>query len=194
MAAVPRRQGRRDRVRRLYGADAAPRCRRWWRSFSRPSGRRNTSRSVRSSRRWRCRRSRTRRAARCRSSRLRARPRRSSSSAIDRIWRVSSRARSAGSESARDRGCTTVKTAAVLGAGSWGTALAVHLGRIGHDVHALGARRGACRRHPRAARERRLPAGHRSAVDGRCQRSRSRRRVGDAELVVMRCRRTAAAR
>src|SRR5881296_2328005 len=25
-------------------------------------------------------------------------------------------------------------TVAVLGAGSWGTALAVHLGRIGHDV------------------------------------------------------------
>jgi glycerol-3-phosphate dehydrogenase (NAD(P)+) len=27
-----------------------------------------------------------------------------------------------------------VKTIAVLGAGSWGTALSVHLGRIGHDV------------------------------------------------------------
>ncbi|HXD75635.1 MAG TPA: 2-dehydropantoate 2-reductase N-terminal domain-containing protein, partial [Vicinamibacterales bacterium] len=26
------------------------------------------------------------------------------------------------------------KTVAVLGAGSWGTALAVHLGRVGHDV------------------------------------------------------------
>ena len=25
-------------------------------------------------------------------------------------------------------------TVAVLGAGSWGTALAVHLGRVGHDV------------------------------------------------------------
>jgi glycerol-3-phosphate dehydrogenase (NAD(P)+) len=28
-----------------------------------------------------------------------------------------------------------VKTVAVLGAGSWGTALSIHLGRIGHDVH-----------------------------------------------------------
>src|SRR6185295_3197558 len=27
-----------------------------------------------------------------------------------------------------------MRTVAVLGAGSWGTALAVHLGRIGHDV------------------------------------------------------------
>ena len=27
-----------------------------------------------------------------------------------------------------------MRTVAVLGAGSWGTALAVHLGRVGHDV------------------------------------------------------------
>ena len=29
-------------------------------------------------------------------------------------------------------------TIAVLGAGSWGTALAVHLGRLGHDVRLWG--------------------------------------------------------
>mgnify|MGYP003349718792 FL=1 len=28
-----------------------------------------------------------------------------------------------------------MQTIAVLGAGSWGTAIAVHLGRLGHDVH-----------------------------------------------------------
>jgi glycerol-3-phosphate dehydrogenase (NAD(P)+) len=27
-----------------------------------------------------------------------------------------------------------MQTIAVLGAGSWGTAIAVHLGRVGHDV------------------------------------------------------------
>ncbi len=27
-----------------------------------------------------------------------------------------------------------MRTIAVLGAGSWGTALAVHLGRVGHEV------------------------------------------------------------
>src|SRR5262245_55472842 len=35
---------------------------------------------------------------------------------------------------APDRSARVVRTVAVLGAGSWGTALAVHLGRVGHDV------------------------------------------------------------
>jgi len=43
-------------------------------------------------------------------------------------------------------------TVAVLGAGSWGTALAVHLARIGHDVH-LWARDPALVEDMRVARE-----------------------------------------
>ena len=43
---------------------------------------------------------------------------------------------------------------AVLGAGSWGTALAVHLARVGHDGAPVGARRRARGRHARAPRER----------------------------------------
>ena len=31
-----------------------------------------------------------------------------------------------------------MRSVAVLGAGSWGTALAVHLGRLGHDVRLWG--------------------------------------------------------
>ena len=51
----------------------------------------------------------------------------------------------------------------VLGAGSWGTALAVHLARVGHDVR-LWARDPALVHDMRvAARERRLPAGRHAA-------------------------------
>jgi glycerol-3-phosphate dehydrogenase (NAD(P)+) len=39
-----------------------------------------------------------------------------------------------GSASGSCRGNPDVRTIAVLGAGSWGTALAVHLGRVGHEV------------------------------------------------------------
>ena len=52
-----------------------------------------------------------------------------------------------------------VKQVAVLGAGSFGTALSVHLARLGHDGARVGARPRACARHGHAAREPHLPAG-----------------------------------
>jgi glycerol-3-phosphate dehydrogenase (NAD(P)+) len=67
---------------------------------------------------------------------------------------------------------------AVLGAGSWGTALAVHLGRAGHDVRlwardaALAARIARDRANPRYLQEAALPdsvqptASLREAVTG----------------------------
>ena len=48
-------------------------------------------------------------------------------------------------------GCARVKKIAVLGAGSWGTALSVHLGRLDHDV-CLWARDGALVDEMRASR------------------------------------------
>jgi glycerol-3-phosphate dehydrogenase (NAD(P)+) len=47
------------------------------------------------------------------------------------------RASSVGTLCARDRGAV-IRTATVLGAGSWGTALAVHLAHVGHDVRLWG--------------------------------------------------------
>src|SRR5688572_20989900 len=41
-------------------------------------------------------------------------------------------------EAGAPSGSKDTKTIAVLGAGSWGTALAVHLGRIGHQVRLWG--------------------------------------------------------
>ena len=59
---------------------------------------------------------------------------------------------------------------AILGAGSWGTALAIHLGRAGHDVllwsrdPAVTAHIQAKRTHPRRMRETPLPAGVRATA------------------------------
>ena len=55
--------------------------------------------------------------------------RRSSSSGIDRTCCAAVDRHGAARGSAR-----VMRTVTVLGAGSWGTALAVHLGRVGHDV------------------------------------------------------------
>ena len=49
-------------------------------------------------------------------------------------------------------------TVAVLGAGSWGTALAVHLGRVGHDVRLWARDRSLRGRDGVAPRQRRVPA------------------------------------
>lgn len=59
----------------------------------------------------------------------------------------------------------------ILGAGSWGTALSIHLSRSGHDVLLWGRDRevieaiGSTRRHPRRLRDRAIPEGVRSTAD-----------------------------
>ncbi|HMA17702.1 MAG TPA: 2-dehydropantoate 2-reductase N-terminal domain-containing protein, partial [Thermoanaerobaculia bacterium] len=53
----------------------------------------------------------------------------------------------------------------ILGAGSWGTALAIHLARSGHDVllwardPEVASRIGVERRHPRRLSSHGIPAG-----------------------------------
>ena len=73
-----------------------------------------------------------------------------------------------------------VKTTAILGAGSWGTALAVHLARAGHGVRSVGARRRVRRRASRNEGERSLSAGRRAGgrdlADGQ-SRDRAHRRA-----------------
>ena len=59
---------------------------------------------------------------------------------IQRLWRGHRAAIAA------IAGRTPVRNVAVLGAGSWGTALAVHLARIGHTGAAVGPRSGPGRR------------------------------------------------
>jgi glycerol-3-phosphate dehydrogenase (NAD(P)+) len=60
---------------------------------------------------------------------------------------------------------------AILGAGSWGTALAIHLGRAGHDVllwsrdPSLAAHIAATGRHPRRFSTTPLPPGIRATAD-----------------------------
>ena len=70
----------------------------------------------------------------------------------------------------------TMRTIAVLGAGSWGTALAVHLGRVGHDVRLWARDAGAGGRDRGAPRERRLSARRLAAR----RRRRSRHRCAEA--------------
>lgn len=59
----------------------------------------------------------------------------------------------------------------ILGAGSWGTALAIHLGRAGHDVllwsrdASVAAHIAATGRHPRRFAGSTLPSGIRSTAD-----------------------------
>ena len=65
----------------------------------------------------------------------------------------------------------------VIGSGSWGTALAVHLAHTGHDVRLVGARCGAGVRHGGVARE-----SHLSAGDRRCRRRCRRRRTSQVAL------------
>ena len=74
----------------------------------------------------------------------------------------------------------------VLGAGSWGTALSVHLGASRSRRPPLGARSGARRRDARPTRQRRLSAGRHAAPErlgdarpGRGGRRPRSRRVGD---------------
>ena len=131
LAAVPRRQGRRDRVRRLLGADAG--------------GARAVAVAVFVATVWLTRYvslGSVVATVALRPGRLRARTRRRHSSPARRP-----RARS--SCSATGRTCARLLCghraahrpaggamirAAVLGAGSWGTALAMHLARVGHPV------------------------------------------------------------
>ena len=66
---------------------------------------------------------------------------------------------------------------AVLGGGSWGTALAAHLARAGHDVAAVGARRPRSRDEINERRENQaLPARRRAARGARAPRPTSTRR------------------
>ncbi len=108
---------------------------------------------------------------------------RSSSGAIAATWRGCGAARSA---VWRARGCL-MRSVTVVGAGSWGTALAVHLARVGHDGAAVGARRRARRPRwpsggptPSTCRTSRFPT--RSASPRIC-RPRSARR-GSSSLAV----------
>ena len=60
-----------------------------------------------------------------------------------------------------------MRTVAVLGAGSWGTALAVHLGRVGHDVRLWARDRALVDEMRDAARQRRLSARRDAAGERR---------------------------
>ena len=78
-----------------------------------------------------------------------------------------------------------MRTVAVLGAGSWGTALAVHLGRVGHDVRLWARDRALVDEMARAPRERRVSAGRRRFPTASSVTARARpTRCADAELVV----------
>ena len=84
-----------------------------------------------------------------------------------------------------------MKNVAVLGSGSWGTALAFHLAQRGPRRAAVGQKCRAHRRDEGAARQRRVSSRHRAAgrrvADGIARRSaRSARRSSSP-----RCRRTA---
>src|SRR5207247_11316445 len=61
-------------------------------------------------------------------------PRRAGSSDHHRVQTSIERRAAADRNRAPPRSPRVMRTVAVVGAGSWGTALAVHLGRIGHDV------------------------------------------------------------
>ena len=82
--------------------------------------------------------------------------------------------------------------AAVLGAGSWGTALAIHLGSVGHDV-ALWGRDRPDRRDGRAAGESDLSARHHVSELGAAERGRWPTRSPVRATSSSPCRRTGCA-
>ena len=86
-----------------------------------------------------------------------------------------------------------MKNVAVLGSGSWGTALAFHLASAGHDVRLVGQKRRSHRRDESAARQRGVPARYRPAAAASCRPPRSKRRSSARTLCSPRCRRTARA-
>ena len=67
-------------------------------------------------------------------------------------------------------------TIGVLGSGSWGTALAVHLARTGHEVRLVGARSRAGGDDVGDAGEPDLPAGHCAAASARADHQHPGRR------------------
>ena len=72
----------------------------------------------------------------------------------------------------------------MLGAGSWGTALAVHLARVGHDVRLWARDRALVDDMRGAPRQRRLSARRRAARQRVGHRTRSTTRCAARELVV----------
>ena len=74
---------------------------------------------------------------------------------------------------------------AILGAGSWGTALAVHLARIGHASASGRSRRPIIAEMRAPARQRGVPAGRRAARGRRCRRRDHRRRRSTASSIVV---------
>ena len=86
-----------------------------------------------------------------------------------------------------------IRRVAVLGAGGWGTALAVHLARAGHDACLWGRDAGARGRHAAPPRQCGLPARHHVSRSRFASRPISTKRCATPNSSSPPCRRTARA-
>ena len=159
LAALSRRQGRGDGARRVRRAGAGRRARRRSRSSCSPCGStrlRLAGLAGRDAGAGRCGGLAGQPIVAVTRRRLAASPHSIIADAIaDNIDAAARRHRTAAARSAAADGHDWTQTIAVLGAGSWGTALAVHLARVGHDVRLWGRDAALVADDARAARERR---------------------------------------